>query len=417
MSHSARAIQRTTVAQLGAAVHGGKAWSREGALERLFTLAFRGLVYPQIWEDPVVDMEALALGPGDNVIAIASGGCNALSYLVADPARVTAVDLNGAHVALTRLKLAAAKALPDSRAYQRFFTRANDRANVEAYDEILRSALDPASRAYWDARGVLGRRRIEVFADGFHRHGLLGRFIGAAHWLARLYGVNPAIMLSARNRDEQRALFEERLAPIFDRPSMRWLLRQPASLYGLGIPPAQYRALAADDALGVRAVARRRLEKLCCDFDFKSNYFAWQAFGRAYAPGDAPSTPPYLESANFGAIRDRADRVDVVHGSMTATLRDRPAQSLDAFVLLDAQDWMDDATLNGLWSEITRVARPGARVVFRTAADERLLPGRVDARVLDQWSYDEARSRDLGARDRSSIYGAFHLYTLGSARS
>ena len=417
MSHSARAIQRTTVAQLGAAVHGGKAWSREGALERLFTLAFRGLVYPQIWEDPVVDMEALALGPGDNVIAIASGGCNALSYLVADPARVTAVDLNGAHVALTRLKLAAAKALPDSRAYQRFFTRANDRANVEAYDEILRPALDPASRAYWDARGVLGRRRIEMFADGFHRHGLLGRFIGAAHWLARLYGVNPAIMLSARNRDEQRALFEERLAPIFDRPSMRWLLRQPASLYGLGIPPAQYRALAADDALGVRAVARRRLEKLCCDFDFKSNYFAWQAFGRAYAPGDAPSTPPYLESANFDAIRDRADRVDVVHGSMTATLRDRPAQSLDAFVLLDAQDWMDNATLNGLWSEITRVARPGARVVFRTAADERLLPGRVDARVLDQWSYDEARSRDLGARDRSSIYGAFHLYTLGSARS
>ena len=26
--------------------------SRRGVLERFFTLAFRGLVYPQIWEDP-----------------------------------------------------------------------------------------------------------------------------------------------------------------------------------------------------------------------------------------------------------------------------------------------------------------------------------------------------------------------------
>ena len=47
-------------------------------LERLFTLAFKRLVYPQIWEDPVVDMQALDIGPGHEVIAIASGGCNVL---------------------------------------------------------------------------------------------------------------------------------------------------------------------------------------------------------------------------------------------------------------------------------------------------------------------------------------------------
>ena len=63
--NGAQAVRRTTVAELGDAVHRAKALSREGVLERLFTLAFRGLVYPQIWEDPVVDMQALALGPGD----------------------------------------------------------------------------------------------------------------------------------------------------------------------------------------------------------------------------------------------------------------------------------------------------------------------------------------------------------------
>src|ERR1700722_7781615 len=87
--------RRVTSAGLKAAVHRSKPLSRAGVLERLFTLAFKRLVYPQIWEDPVVDMKALDIGPGHEVIAIASGGCNVLSYLTGDPAGVTAVDLNG----------------------------------------------------------------------------------------------------------------------------------------------------------------------------------------------------------------------------------------------------------------------------------------------------------------------------------
>ena len=96
----------------------------------------------------------------------------------------------------------------------------------------------------------------------------------------------------------------------------------------------------------------------------------------------------------------------------TDVLRDAPAGRFDRYVLLDAQDWMNDDDLTALWTEITRTARPGARVIFRTAADERLLPGRVPDAILDRWRYDEAASRDFGRQDRSSIYGAFHLYVL-----
>ncbi len=412
MSQAAQAVQRTTVLELGGAVHRNRALSREGLLERLFTLAFRGLVYPQIWEDPVVDMQALALGPDDRLITIASGGCNALSYLTANPARITAVDLNGAHVALTRLKLAAAKALPDHSAYFRFFGDANDRSNIAAYQTFVRPTLDKDTRAYWDGRDYLGRRRIGVFARGFYRHGLLGRFIGATHLMARLHGVNPAVVLTAKSKQEQRALFEQHFEPVFKKPAPRWLLRQPASLYGLGIPPAQYRALAGDDDQGIGVVVKKRLEKLCCDFDLRDNYFAWQAFSRGYQPVENPATPPYLARENFESVRARADRVDVFHGSMTAKLRDSAANSFDAYVLLDAQDWMNDADLTELWLQITRTAASGARVIFRTAANERLLPGRIPPNILAAWEYDAVRSREYGDLDRSSIYGAFHLYTL-----
>ena len=74
---------------------------------------------------------------------------------------------------------------------------------------------------------------------------------------------------------------------------------------------------------------------------------------------------------------------------------------------------MSDLQLNDLWREITRTARPGARVIFRTAAEPSLLPGRVDEPVLAQWRYETEVSRDLTRRDRSAIYGGFHLYVLG----
>ena len=50
---------RVITRQLGAAVHQNSALNATGLLERMFSRMFEGLVYPQIWEDPVVDMTAM----------------------------------------------------------------------------------------------------------------------------------------------------------------------------------------------------------------------------------------------------------------------------------------------------------------------------------------------------------------------
>lgn len=394
------------------AVHRHRHLSKQGLLERAFTFAFRGLVYAQIWEDPDVDMEALAITPDSHVVTIASGGCNVLSYLTADPARITAVDLNTAHIALNRLKLAAAGALPDHDAFHRFFARADCRENVSAYRQFVAPVLDDATRRYWEGRDFTGRRRIGGFARGIYKHGLLGRFIGAAHLLARLHGVNPRRMLDAQSLDEQRVIFEAELAPVFDSAFMRWLTSQPASLFGLGIPPAQYEALAGDERMD--SVLKARLEKLACGFALKDNYFAVQAFGRGYAGGEGP-LPPYLQAGNHQAVVERAGRVDVRHVNFTDFLASQEAGSVDRYVLLDAQDWMDDAQLNALWAQITRTARRGARVLFRTAGEPSILPGRVDDAMLSRWDYRAEESLDLTARDRSAIYGGVHLYVRKDA--
>ena len=391
------------------AVRRNRALSREGLLERVFEQLFHGLVYAQIWEDPEVDLEALALTPQCHVVAIASGGCNVLSYLTADPARITAVDLSRAHVALNRLKLVAASRLPSWEAYHRFFAEADDPANVAAYDRLIAPHLDGASRAYWEGRTIhgLGRRRISIFARNAYRHGVLGRFIGLAHAVARLHGVRPRDLLKAESLADQRRFFEEALSPLFDRPVVRWATDNRLSLYGLGIPPAQYEALAGGRSMG--AVLRERVERLACGFSLTDNYFTWQAFGRGYGRGEAP-LPPYLRREQFDIVRARVERVEVRLTSITDHLASLPASSRDRYVLLDAQDWMTDLQLNALWQQITRTARPDARVIFRTAAEPSLLPGRLAPDLLAHWRYEEEASLAFTGRDRSAIYGGFHLY-------
>ncbi|WP_082835818.1 DUF3419 family protein [Croceicoccus bisphenolivorans] len=381
---------------------------KEALLERAFAFLFRGLVYPQIWEDPVADIAGLDIGPDDRIVTIASGGCNALSYLTADPAQVMAVDLNAAHVALNRLKHAAVLYLPDYEHFHAFFAGANTRANVAAYHAYLAPRLDDATRGYWESRDLSGRRRIHHFGRNFYRQGLLGTFIGLAHFLARIHGEDPRRLLEARDIAEQRHLFETRVLPLFDRPLVRWLTGQKASLFGLGIPPAQYAKLSGGRAMA--DVLRERLEKLTCDFAFADNYFAWQAFSRGYEPADKASLPPYLQRENHAALKERIARISVQQANMTDFLGAQDAQGIDCYLFLDAQDWMTDAQLNALWSQVCRTARPGARVLFRTAAEPSLLPGRLDPALLALWDYQEDRSRELSAQDRSAIYGATHLY-------
>src|SRR5690606_3005352 len=122
--------------------------------------------------------------------------------------------------------------------------------------------------------------------------------------------------------------------------------------------------------------------------------------------------PPYLHRDAFETLRQRIAGLDVIHASFTEYLAGQADASCDAYVLLDAQDWMTDDQLTALWTQIARTAKPGARVIFRTAGEDTILPGRIPAPVLARFSYDVEACRAWTARDRSSIYGGFHLYVL-----
>ncbi|MER8766874.1 MULTISPECIES: DUF3419 family protein [unclassified Mesorhizobium] len=378
-------------------------------LDFFFTRVFDTLVYNHVWEDPRVDLDALAVQSGQRIVTIGSAGCNALAYLRDDPARIDAVDLNRAQRALFVLKLEALRQLPDQEAFFRFFGEGESVENTKAYDQLISPSLDHFTRNFWEHRGITGRRRIEMFARGFYRHGLLARFIGGVHWIASLSGHDLGRLPGARDRAEQELLFDSEVAPLFDARLTRWLARSPISLYALGIPRAQYRRMKAEAGTDMVGLLRERIRRMACDFPIEDNYFAWQVFARRYDTIARRAVPMYLEPRVYREIRPRADRVHVHPGTITHYLTGLPDRSVHRFVLLDAQDWMTPADIATLWAEIGRTAVPGeARVIFRTAGTDdpfRALPEKLRM----PWDYREEESRKLHSRDRSSIYSGFHL--------
>ena len=228
-------------------------------------------------------MEAMQLGEGHRVVTIASGGCNMLAYLTRSPAAIDAVDLNTAHIALNRLKLAAVRHLPSQADLFRFFGEHRQPPQSARPTTVSSRRISTPRRAA-TGRSAAGAASAasRSSSSNFYRTGLLGLFIGIGHRVARLYGVDPAEIMKADGLREQRRFFEEELAPLFDRRLLRWA----TSLKGLAVRPrhpagaVRFAGHRRRRHHGARAV--ERLEKLACDFPLKDNYFAWQAFARRY---------------------------------------------------------------------------------------------------------------------------------------
>jgi S-adenosylmethionine-diacylglycerol 3-amino-3-carboxypropyl transferase len=390
------------------AVRNSRGHDESTVWDRLFAFWFRRLVYTQIWEDPEADLAALQLPLGSTIVTISSGGCNALSYLTAQPAQVYAVDLNEAHLSLLKLKLAGIRTFSSYAEFWQFFGAATSPANSELYRNRLRPMLDADARAYWDKRNIVGRPRHGYFTDGFYRHGMLGRFIGLAHLLAKLARIDLTALLNGKAGAPQRLQALDRLHRLFHSRLARLITGTPALLFSLGIPPQQ-RALLGGGA-PLNEVLHDRLLRLINGHPNETNYFAWQALHRGYPGPRDHCLPPYLQRSQFERMRNSAGLIIPVHANLRLFLESLPAREIDAVVLLDSQDWMAPEEIRALWNAIDRAGSDNVRVIFRTAGKESPLESSELVPLRQVWRRDEGRSMVGFEQDRSGIYGGFHCY-------
>jgi len=387
---------------------------------RMFNAVHRhNLVYNTCWEDPRLDRQALQLGPDDSVMVITSAGCNALDYVLTEPACVHAVDMNPRQNALLELKLASIRNLD----YGDFFRMFGEGRLPEApriYRDVLRRDLSEWARWYWD-------RRIRLFDNPrrpFYFRGTAGIFAKAINvYMDRVIRVRPHIneMLATNNLVEQRQIYRDRIErKLFSRP-VRFAIRRDATLSMLGVPRAQRDQIEMHYEGGIARFIQDCVEAVFSRLPLFDNYF-WRVYLTGRYTRDC--CPEYLREENFERLKGGlVDRL-CIHTDSVQGFLETIDEPITRFVLLDHMDWLSSnyfPLLELEWQAIIDRAAPGARIIWRSGGlrtdfIERVRVDWLGRRrpVIDLLSYDEELAARLHALDRVHTYGSFYIAEMAA---
>jgi S-adenosylmethionine-diacylglycerol 3-amino-3-carboxypropyl transferase len=373
------------------------------------------LSYAQCWEDWRVLGDALAVGPGDRVLSVASAGCNSLA-LALQGAHVVGIDLSPPQIALCELKLAGG-ALP----YPRFLQLLGlgDGDPLDAYREI-EPRLGADTKAFWRAHqdllvgaamsrgtadgsndaakgrrrpafGILGAGKFERYLGTFTR-----RVLPLIHNPRRIQG-----LIDAKTPAEQRSWHDRRWSTLRWRGLFRvffsrWVMAR------LGRSPEQFAQVQGSVAERILA----RCDAVLGGQDLADNPYvqwilegAWRSIAVAH---------PYLTPAGHAGLVEAADRVRWVCASLEDHLPSVAQGHYTAFNLSNIGEYLPAPVWHGLYAHLLHAASPGARVAYWNLFVPRSCPTALEGRV----ERHPDRSVALLAQDRVPFYGAFVLETV-----
>jgi S-adenosylmethionine-diacylglycerol 3-amino-3-carboxypropyl transferase len=352
-------------------------------------------MFTQSWEDPACDLAALAVQPGETVFAIISGCDNVLGFLLADPARVIAVDLNPTQGYLLELKRGAFRQTSHAEMLELLGVRASSRRR--ALYTRLRGDLSPAALGFWDAHqpwldlGLLAQ-------GGFERYYALVRTL-----LRVIIGPRRLKKLFALPPGGQREFYDRE----WDTWRWRTLLRLVCSKYVLGkrLDPSWF-THAEVSSFGEHFT--RIAEHAVAVLPARTNYFLAQLLLGRYLNEDM--MPDYLRAEHFETIRRRENRISAVIADVGAAIETLNPQSVDCFALSNVFEYSPLDLFEQTLPALIRAARPGARFALRNLLAPRRLADHAEFRVDVELS---ARLRDA---DRGFIYSRFEAATLANAK-
>ena len=362
------------------------------------------LIYNTAWEDPRLDRQLMKLDRDSRVVVITSAGCNALDYLLDDPAEIHAVDMNYRQNALLEFKQALIRK-GDFKELFEMFGFGSHPEHVRVYHSVRETLSEPA-RKFWDKR--IGFFNPDSLKKSFYYHGTSG----IAAWVMgnTLFKLRPnvknfaACLLDARSLQEQRSAYE-----LFEReiwgPFSNWLLRQPALMTLRGVPRPQIRLIQDSYPGGLTTYVKDKLRHVFTELPIEDNYF-WRVYMTgSYTLGCCPN---YLKQENFATLRSRVNRLKSYTTTVSNFLREHPG-AYTHFVLLDHQDWLaahDTAALLEEWELILANSARGARILMRSAGiNIDFVPESIRARLR----FFPERTEALHQLDRVGTYGSLHF--------
>ncbi|KAI8469365.1 MAG: hypothetical protein J3K34DRAFT_282994 [Monoraphidium minutum] len=222
-------------------------------------------LYTQSWEDPEPDMKVMDINPGDTVLTLTSGGCNALNLLLHGAGHVVSVDCNPAQSSLLELKKAAISQL----AYEDVWAMFGEGRHPDIdrlFERSLKPYLSQKAIDFWASR-------LWYFQQGLYYQGGMGKLCWVLQHLAALVGLSGAVrrLLAARDLAEQRRVWDGIAMVHFVKHGPRllvWLFSKLLALllfnrivlwFGGGVPCKQYK-LICDDGVPIEHYIGRTMD-------------------------------------------------------------------------------------------------------------------------------------------------------------
>jgi S-adenosylmethionine-diacylglycerol 3-amino-3-carboxypropyl transferase len=362
------------------------------------------LIYNTCWEDPRCDRELLSLNADSKVVMLTSAGCNALDYLLDNPASIACVDMNPRQNALLDLKTALFRAGSYDHLFQ-FFGEGKNREANDIFSDMLTDHLDEFAQKFW-------KRNLNYFDGKGVRHSFYWRGTsGAVAFMVKKFlEVNPGTrkiihqLFECEDLAQQRVLYY-RLEPRLLSLLMKWVLNSHLVQSMLGVPKSQQELAREKFRDGLTGYFRSCFRRVFTEIPVADNYFWKLYFFGKYTPDCCPN---YLKANNFDTIRERVDKISTHTTTLSDYLDKNPGQYTH-FVLLDHQDWLaanNREALDQEWELILQNSAPGARILFRSAAEKPdFLPGFVTDRV----KFDITPTHFSHSTDRVGTYASVHL--------
>lgn len=363
------------------------------------------LIYNTCWEDPRCDRELMEFGEDSQIVMITSAGCNALDYLLDNPARIHCIDMNPRQNALLALKRAAFQHGNHEDLFALFGAGAHPEFS-ELYRSHLRADLPDYAQHFWDKHQQYFNGK--GVRKSFYHYGTSG----AVAWMTMNYfrsrpKLHRAIdsLLSAETMEEQRDRYfgiEKKLL----NQVVNWAVNRHLTMCLLGVPRSQQELFQDEYEDGATGFLRQCLRQVFTELPVKENYF-WRLY--FYGRYDADACPEYLREGNFATLREREGRIQQHNTTVAQFLRDNPG-AYSHFVLLDHQDWLaanDRAALEAEWRAILDNSRGGTRILLRSAAAEIDFFPEFVQRAVDFVPQEELLP--YHQRDRVGTYASVYL--------
>ena len=345
-------------------------------------------VYSEVMEDYDVISQHLNISSEDVVLSISSAGDNVLNAAMDGPRLVLAVDISQAQVTFGRLKTEMIRHC-DWSEFASLMGAKDTSPSVRA--ALLERGLERLGwavewkdnfRDRYAEGGLVETGALPEFLEGF-RAGIAGC-------------VGEAILREILNENSLRQR-ESLWAQHFDTEQLRSFLN--CALKEENIADAFIPSWAFDQMLegNFAKYYYKVMRRLIVDNNPTQNPFLHRMLLGSFPKWELPR---YMLENNFEKLRCSTETISWHCCDVLTLLRTLPDSYVSVINMSNVLDWYVDNAYDHMWSELSRVAKRGARLFLRSFVASRELPRREHGR----WCTDQSLNTELFVNDKVGYF-------------